>query len=278
MLTFYKLVPIAALFALFVAIIGIAYYSSPPAHGPAKQQAATEKEAAEKEQNQGVRPSVWGFLFPDSISIFTLCLVIATLVLGVGAVLQIGFLDRAEQIAAKSADAAKQSADAANEAVTVAKNNAVRELRAYMSLNITARPYPPSAPNRWAISFVVTNGGRTLARNVQIRQAIVTQGLTDTRDPWDVAGMAVMAAPPNVFGPNETQGYQFRDVEFSEVPEIAERTFRRSYVAWITYQDVISSPPRVWQTQISRVINGDAEGAVSFGQNPTHNCADDDCP
>jgi hypothetical protein len=107
---------VLAALVFFLSVTGIAYYSSPPAAPPGEQQAAAEKE--NKQETTEQHPSGGGFirfLFPDSISIFTFWLVVATVALAAVAVVQIGFLNRAEVIAASSARAAKDAADVAKQ-------------------------------------------------------------------------------------------------------------------------------------------------------------------
>jgi hypothetical protein len=70
---------------------------------------------------------------------------------------------------------------------------------------------------------------------------------------------------------------QFRDVQFSELLSIASGGLKVFYVAWVTYEDTVSSPPGRWQTQLSQEIIAGFEGDISYRWMPTHNCADEDC-
>jgi len=171
---------------------------------------------------------------------------------------------------------ANESAIAARRTAETMENSATRELRAYISLEITARPYPPSDPNRYAISLVVTNRGKTWARNLTLRKAIIKQDLSDKRDPFDVMEKPAIASLP--LGPGQFLDVQFGDIAYSDVPEIAKRKIRRSYVAVARYEDTVSPTAIIHQTQLSQSLNGDNEGGISFSYLSTHNCADEDCP
>lgn len=153
------------------------------------------------------------------------------------------------------------------------------EKRAFIILDVIARPYPPLNPNRFAISLVVTNAGPVWASNLRVQNAVVTQsGPVVETDPFEVAQAQAKkdsrTAEPLVIGPQQTQTFQFADVPFSDVPKIAKGELRQTYVAWATY----GTAARPYQTQMSKRLNGDTEGGISFTILPNHNCVDDDCP
>lgn len=156
-----------------------------------------------------------------------------------------------------------------------AEDTARRQLRAYVSLSISAKPYPPSDPNRYAISLIVTNGGKTWARNLRIQMEVIAQEPGDGRDPFDLMNQDVR--PPMVLGPGQTLDLQLPDVLRSDVPEIANGNVRHSYIAVARYEDTVSPTVVIRQTQLSMRLNGDTEGGISFGYLSTHNCADEDC-
>lgn len=169
---------------------------------------------------------------------------------------------------------------ATRDLVIGAQETAVKELRPYVYFKITATPYPPINPNRYAVILLVTNGGKTWARKLTIQTAIVEQPRDDQTDPF----VAVQTkwkdkvAYPIVLGPGQTEDYQFGGIAFTEVPNIVKGNMRTSYLVWAQYEDSIGQPVKVRQTQMSMRLNGDTEGGISFGNLPTHNCADDDCP
>jgi hypothetical protein len=103
--------------AFFLALAGLAYYSSPSPTYPSEQQTATQATEKQPHEKQHTFTGLINFLFPDAISIFTFWLVVATILLGVIAYVQIDFLKRAEQISANIAQAAKDSANVAREAL-----------------------------------------------------------------------------------------------------------------------------------------------------------------
>jgi hypothetical protein len=162
--------------------------------------------------------------------------------------------------------------------VTGTEQASARELRAYVFLQISARLYPPLNPNRWAVSLTVTNSGKTWARNMTIKTERLRRQPGDVRDPFNIAEWDKMIDVPTILGPGEVINLQFGDIPLADLPSLAKREAIVSYVVWVQYQDTVSTPPAMQQTQRSWLLNADTEGGISFSANPTHNCADDDCP
>jgi hypothetical protein len=81
-----------------------------------------------------------------------------------------------------------------------------------------------------------------------------------------------------IVGPGQSLSLQFPDIQGEEHQEVIDGNLRLYFVAWITYEDVLSDPPVIRQTQLSRKYEADAEGGAAFHWMPTHNCADGDCP
>jgi len=80
----------------FASLAAVSYYSPPPAASPTEQQQPGEAKAKEDTGNEHSFRGFIRFIFPDAISIFTFWLVLATIALAAIAVIQIGFLGRAE--------------------------------------------------------------------------------------------------------------------------------------------------------------------------------------
>jgi hypothetical protein len=124
-------------------------YASPIASTDSPQQQHAEKNEPEKNNSETYK-SFWERARTDPVSFFTLWLVVFTAVLSGVGVVQLKLLMRAETVAEKSANAAKESAD---------------------SLVITERPYifmtTPvivRGPNdSYGLSYAFTNYGRTPA-------------------------------------------------------------------------------------------------------------------
>jgi len=150
--------------AFFLALAGLAYYSSSSPHPGVQQSSTQAKEIAQNEDRHTFRGFV-NFLFPDAISIFTFWLVVATIVLGVIAYVQIDFLRRAEAISAQSANAAKQAADATRDSVNLAQDTAERQLRAYLYVRSLEAP----GIDDWVgkgLTMILKNYGQTPAYEV----------------------------------------------------------------------------------------------------------------
>jgi len=108
--------------ALIVAVAGAIVSSQQPVM-PSQQQ-APEKDHTEQ-ANEKKEKALWDRWFPDSISVYTLFLVVFTGVLAFGGLIQLNLLNRAERIATNTAQASQKSADAANKAAeaAIAGNN-----------------------------------------------------------------------------------------------------------------------------------------------------------
>jgi hypothetical protein len=277
MLDIFRWMALFSAIVLVVAVAGAVVVSSQQSPLPTEQQAAEKNKAENPAQKSN--KTLWDNWFPDSISLYTLFLVVFTAVLAIGGIYQLNFLGRAEQIAATAANAARDSAKAAKDAVELSDKTAIRQLRAYVYLRVDAHIYPPSGeiPNRYAISLVIKNSGRTWARNVHIKLARIENPVGD---PFDAAELQKQKTEALVLGPGEELTLQFTDVYLTELPDLKEGTKTYVFVAAVTYEDVLTNPPVVRQTHLSRKLVADTEGVghVSFSWMPTHNCADDDCP
>jgi hypothetical protein len=164
MLKLYQIIAGIAALVLLLSFLGLGYYSSPPGEYPSEQQAAAGQKDAQQNQEAGKGlTGFWSWLFKDSISVFTLWLSLATVALGAIAAIQLGYLRRAERIAAQSAKAAETSAKVAYETL-VATN------RPWVSADLKiAGPLTYNETEaRIEIAFVLKNTGLSPAVNVQV--------------------------------------------------------------------------------------------------------------
>lgn len=122
---------------------GIAYLSSPPSHRPNEQQTAAQTKTSNQGEGEHSLRGFVRFMFPDAISIFTFWLVLATIGLGIIAVIQINYLSRAEVIASDTARAAQDSAKAAQQSAKAA-NDANETTRAQISAYLAIAKEPQS--------------------------------------------------------------------------------------------------------------------------------------
>jgi hypothetical protein len=97
---------------------------------PDQQEQATEHQS--ENANKKVYKTLWDTWFPDSLSLYTLALVVFTAILAFGGLYQLNFLERAERISAQAAQAAQDSAEATKKAVELSDRTAERQLRAYV--------------------------------------------------------------------------------------------------------------------------------------------------
>ena len=158
--------------AFFLALAGLAYYSSSPTAYPTEHQTTTQSKEKQPQEKRHTLGGFINFLFPDAISIFTFWLVIATVALGVIAYVQIEFFGRAEQIAAQSAGAAKESAD-------TAKNALVAANRPWIKADISVGGpvfYNVNGMN-FTLRFILKNVGHSPATNIWVEAQILAPAL-----------------------------------------------------------------------------------------------------
>jgi hypothetical protein len=164
-----------------------------------------------------------------------------------------------------------------NKQLAAGQDTEERDLRPYVYLETKVGPWPEDRPDRYAISLVITNSGKTWARNLRIQKRDVPDAKSD---PFDVLKWGD-SSESFVLGPNQTSTVQFGEVLFDQIPAITEGKKTKDFVVWIKYEDTVSRTPTTWQTQMSLHVNGDAvapaPGHISFYYRPTHNCVDDDC-
>jgi hypothetical protein len=163
MLKTFEWLAILAVVVLLLSVVGISYLSSPPSGQPREQQAAAQTEAKQQSEEQHSLRGFVRFMFPDAISIFTFWLTLATIGLGIVAVLQIGFLDRSERIAAETAQAAKDSADIANKTLTATQRPWI-----YPVISVGSNMLINDDGATITFGYTLKNSGNTPAINVDV--------------------------------------------------------------------------------------------------------------
>jgi hypothetical protein len=108
----FRWVALIAGIVFVVAVAGAIISSEPPIQRP-QQQTAEKNKTEHSAQKKDV--TLWNRWFPDSISLYTLFLVLFTAILAFGGIIQLKFLNRAERISATAAKAAQDSADVARQ-------------------------------------------------------------------------------------------------------------------------------------------------------------------
>jgi hypothetical protein len=108
----FRWIALIAAIVLVCALAGMIVYSQSPSDPPQEQASPTNKAENPAQKND---KTLWDSWFPDSISVYTLFLVVFTGVLAFAGIIQLNALDRAEKIALASSKAAKDSADAAKQ-------------------------------------------------------------------------------------------------------------------------------------------------------------------
>ena len=171
MLKLAQIVAAAAVVALFLSVAGIAYLSSPPSGNPSQQQSAAETKNSKKPEEKRSFRGFVSFLFPDSISLFTFWLMLATIILGIVAVVQIGYLRRSETISTDAAKAAKDSADLARDTLIASHRAWVKIEQASITGPLAFKSHNATT----AIAFRLSNVGNAPALQVQPHAWLLVQ-------------------------------------------------------------------------------------------------------
>ena len=103
------------------------------------------------------------FLFQDGTAVFTFWLVIATAVLGLIAIIQLGYLERAEILSAQAAKAAKDSADTARDTLIATQRPWVG-----IEVSVGSDLIFNKDGAKFTTSYTLANSGNTPALNVEI--------------------------------------------------------------------------------------------------------------
>lgn len=240
-----------ALALLLNAILSFTEGSGQP-QGQQTQTYADQSGPTEKPESE----SFWVRAVDDPINLFTGVLAIFTIILAGASIWQ-----------GRLTDCAIRKAEASSE----------RQLRAYVYLDLGARPYPSAHPNRYSITLKMTNSGATWARKVRMRRKIIRNHPGDS-DPFDELSVDQTEGDGAfLLGPRQSIEFQFGDIPYGGLHDIALGNETIHYIVWITYEDSLSDPPIMRHTQMYARLNADIEGGVSFTYRPSHNCADEDC-
>jgi hypothetical protein len=160
--------------------------------------------------------------------------------------------------------------------VQTIKDNAQRQMRAYVYVTLLGSKYPKPDPNRLGITFEINNSGLTWARKLVVRKTKIPRDLAAGEyDPWTRAKWDA-DEPPMFLGPRQTLGLQLTEIWLSELPSIVEGKKGYDFAVWVIYNDTFTDIPR--ETRLVQRFAADKDGGYSFGYVGSNNCADDDCP
>ena len=163
----FRWVALASAVVFVVAFAGVIVSRSSTPPNQQEQSTDHNNEYANKEGNK----ALWDSWFPDSLSLYTLALVVFTAVLAFGGLYQLRALERAERISAEAANAAKDAAKATRDSVKLAEDTAQRQLRAYVNVGKSQLDnfgfnQPPT------ITVELVNHGQTPAYKVRRKMRI----------------------------------------------------------------------------------------------------------
>jgi hypothetical protein len=160
----FQWIALVAAIVLIMAVAG-AIATSLSSFAPSQHQSA--EQSREDHHTEKGHTTLWGAWFPDSISIFTFVLVAFTAALAFVGIIQLKYLDRAEIIAANTAQAAKDSADIAGKALVAANRPWVRA-----DIQVGGPIFYNVNGANFTIKFRLTNIGRSPALNVWVSPQI----------------------------------------------------------------------------------------------------------
>jgi hypothetical protein len=160
--------------------------------------------------------------------------------------------------------------------VQTIKDNAQRQMRAYVYAALSGSRYPKPNPDRLGITFEINNSGLTWARKLVVRKTKIPRDLTAGEyDPWTRAKWDA-DKPPMFLGPRQSLGLQLTEIWLSELPSIVEGTKGYDFAVWVIYNDTFTDTLR--ETRLVQRFAADKDGGYSFAYIGPNNCADDDCP
>jgi hypothetical protein len=274
-----------ALFASVVLIVAVAgaVVSSKPPSIIAKQETAAEDGGKNAEQKDN--KTLWDAWFPDSISVYTLFLVVFTAVLALGGIYQLRILNRAEIIAARSANAAKDSAEAAKQSAEVAQTALVTTQRAFLYINIIET----HVINREVLIMPQwRNSGTTRASpvtnyvNWKTFESEPPSGYTYPDLAADGSALTERGRGITFYmGPQDTSYAETLKIPVETMEKVRSRQLRLFIWGWAQYRDVFKDTPLHETTFCNEVVvtdmgteDGKATIAASFSKYGPHNTAD----
>jgi hypothetical protein len=167
--SFLEYLVVGSALAFAVGLIALMFfYGSPSATSQSPHQQHTEENKTVQSQSEAEKP-FWQKATTDPVAAFTLFLVIFTAILSAVGVIQLNMLTRAETVAEKSAQAAKDSADVARDTL-VATN---RPWIQVISITITGplgfgREYGDDVGGGFDLDILVKNVGKSPAIRVDV--------------------------------------------------------------------------------------------------------------
>jgi hypothetical protein len=236
----FRWIALASAVVFVVAFVGVIVSGSSMPPSQQIQSAENKGEHRNKEGNK----TLWDTWFPDSLSLYTLALVVFTAVLAFGGLYQLRALERAELISAEAANAAKDSADAAKKAVELSDKTAERQLRAYIYID-EAHMVSHGDNEFWRAQVVFKNFGQTPAYGVVTPTDFYRSVSSTTYDFQEPP--ADLSLTPNDWGPGQKISV-FAKSDQAFTKEEADRFRNESWVIFIQgvikYKDAFGNERR----------------------------------
>jgi hypothetical protein len=164
MLKIFEYLAICSAVAFAICLIVLMFfYGSPSATPQPPQQQHAEENKAVKNQGEAEKP-FWEKATTDPVAAFTLFLVIFTAVLCAVGVIQLNMLTRAETVAEKTAQAAKDSAEVASKTLIATQRPWI-----YPEVGVGSDLVLDDEGAKVTFAYILRNSGNTPATNVDVQ-------------------------------------------------------------------------------------------------------------
>jgi hypothetical protein len=236
MLDLSRWIALGASIVLILALAGVVVSSIPP-HIPSQQQ--SDKNNQEEHREGKSDESLWNAWFPDSISFYTLFLMLFTGILALGMFYQLNLLIRSERISAEASRAARDSAETAKQSVIAVQRAFVFVTGVQPSRIVNLQDQQTVG---WQFAVRWENSGSTPAINFN---AHLNMSPFDGDIP---AGFDFADIPPtdNVSGfvpPKGSIGMQVQQ-PIAIIQSVIENKRRLFLWGWAEYDDTFGNTPR----------------------------------
>ncbi|WP_459853662.1 hypothetical protein [Dongia sp. agr-C8] len=210
----------------------------------------------------------------EAIAEYTKWLVIVTAVLAGGALLQLYFLNSADETARLTAEAAKSSADLA-----------LKTNRAFVFPNGPAylsHHDPLSGTYWWSIHPGWENSGNTPTKEVYLMSG---RWLDVTDIPTDYNFPSIGSPTPTFIGPKASVSGKAISIDATDLADVRDGKKYLYVWGWARYRDIFGTRLHVTKYCYRVIFLGNPHQHFSAGgiemqfhHHSTHNCADEGCP
>jgi hypothetical protein len=216
--------------------------------------------------------------YTDRLALFTVLLFCVAVAQAGLFLWQLRYMRQGMRDAEMAAKAAQDSAEATWDSVTLAKDTAERQLRAYVFLDTINLPrFNNSGPHHIQIAWKNTGGTRTRRLIAKVSHAVLdlSKQPLDTFDFHDEPDAQTFYG---LIGPN--QSVNPPPIPVCDIHLVGDEDLALLIWGWVEYQDVFSTTIRRTEFGFRVWIEGDimlGNRLIRFEPTEKHNAADEDC-